>query len=357
MTSEENKRRLRLHFEGPLTRAHTLPSSALVQTLQQLQRVVHLLAMSEEGREVRQRARVTFDIERRFPLVCGVPEEGGYALPLEIGDASHQFFDESSITTVASKANDLIRAVNSGNAGRIRELIPESYFRENILTAFSSMIPSQRSGVVVSIEDYRNQKLLDGGTARERIEQLTLRPEPSLDVTLAYVTGSLIEMKFQERRLRLKLLGSGRALDASYSDDFEPVLLNHPRDLIQVHGNVVYDEGGWPSSISDVDEVLEVDESPMEIISVDFAESVLTPKKPLSFPVTFDEESNTYEIQGDFDILAYAATRPELEAQLYSELIMLWKEYALVDPNLLTTAARSLREKLLDAFEDLKNAS
>jgi hypothetical protein len=40
-------RDLRLHFEGPLTRDHTLPAPALVQALQQLQRVVHLLAIPQ----------------------------------------------------------------------------------------------------------------------------------------------------------------------------------------------------------------------------------------------------------------------------------------------------------------------
>jgi hypothetical protein len=91
--SDEGTRHFRLHFEGPLTRGHAVAASALVQALQQFQRVVHLLAMADEGREVRQRARVTHDIDRRFPLVCGVPQEGGYALPVVLGDTFHQLFD------------------------------------------------------------------------------------------------------------------------------------------------------------------------------------------------------------------------------------------------------------------------
>src|ERR1700733_6150907 len=93
MPDEEPSRLFRLHFEGPLTRDHAVPAPALVQALQQFQRIVHLLAMAEEGREVRQRARITHDIDRRFPLICRIPQEGGYALPVVLGDTAHQLFD------------------------------------------------------------------------------------------------------------------------------------------------------------------------------------------------------------------------------------------------------------------------
>ena len=78
-----------LHFEGPLTQAHTLPATALVQALQNFQRAIYLLAMAEKGQEVRQRARIPREIEKRFALVCQVPAEGGYALPVVIGDTGN----------------------------------------------------------------------------------------------------------------------------------------------------------------------------------------------------------------------------------------------------------------------------
>jgi len=357
MAGEEKPRRFRLHFEGPLTRDHTLPASALVQALEQLQRIVHLLAMAHEGREVRQRARVTHDIERRFPLVCLVPEEGGYALPVDLGDTSHQLFDEQTVHAVAKRAREVITAVNSADGAALTLLIPDSYFRRSVLAAFSDLQPPRRSGVVVSIEDYKQQKLLDGETAQARIEQLLTRPEPSPAATPAYVTGALIEMKFQERRLRLQLLGSGRALDATYSEDFEPILLNHPRELIQVHGNVVYAEDRSPSSISDVDEILEVDDSAIEVLSISSNDVTIQARRPLSFAVTFDETSQVYEATGLFGVLIGGLTRPELETQLDAELAMLWREYAQANPEILTNAAKELREQLLAAFEEASHAT
>jgi hypothetical protein len=355
--SDEDGRRFRLHFEGPLTKGHSVPAPALVQALQQFQRAVHLLAMAEEGREVRQRARVTHDIDRRFPLVCGIPQEGGYALPVILGDTTHQLFDAPVIEAVAGRTRNVLKAVNSGDEAELKRLVPDSYFRRGILTAFTTMQPARRAGVVVSIEDYREQKLLDGATARSRIEHLLVRPEASPAANPSYITGALVEMKFQERRLRLQLPGTGRALDASYSDDFEPVLLDHPRELIQVHGNVVYGEDGSPTSISDVDEILEVDEGAIEVRAIVQSGITLQARQPLSFVVVFDKDAQIYEASGPFEITLGAQTRPDLESQLDAELGMLWREYALADSGSLTSAAIRLKQELLDAFEGSSDAT
>jgi hypothetical protein len=334
-----------------------VPAQALVQTLQQFQRVVHLLAMAGEGREVRQRARVTHDIDRRFPLVCRVPEDGGYALPVVLGDTTHQLFDAPIVEAVAERTRGVLQAINSADESELRRLLPESYYRRSVLTAFATMQPAKRSGIVVSIEDYREQKLLDGATAQSRIEQLLIRPQASPAAGPSYVTGALVEMKFQERRLRLQLLGTGRALDANYSDDFEPVLLDHPRELIQVHGNVVFGEDGLPTSISDVDEILEVDDSAIEVRAITLGTQVVPARQPISFVVTFDQETQYYKAVGLFDIDLWAQTRRELEGALDAELAMLWQEYAMATMTDLTASARRLKQDLLAAFEGAADAA
>ena len=357
MPEEENQRRFQLHFEGPATRTHTLPASALVQALQQFQRIVHLLAMAKEGREVRLRARVTHEIERRFPLVCGVPANGGYTVPVVLGDSSQMLFSSLVIDPVADTVRNVLCAANDADQAKIAELIPDRGYRAGVLACFGAMQPPQWSQISVSVEDHRSQKLLDGSVARARIEALRARPVRPLASPPSYVAGTLIEMKFQDRRLRLQLLGSNRSLDATYSDDFEPVLLQHPRELIQVHGNVVFGEDGTPTSISDVDEILEVDDSTIEVRSLEIDNRTIRATMPLNFLVTFDQDSKTYEATGPFDIEVDAETRRELEAQLDAELTMLWREYALADPITLTVAAQKLREALLAAFQDSIDAA
>lgn len=355
---DEHVRRFRLHFEGPVTRDHTLPAPALVQALQQFQRVVHLLAMAEEGREVRQRARVTHDIERRFPLVCRIPEDGGYALPVDLGDTTHQLFDAQAMIKLSEHTRDVIGAVNDGDSAELIRLIPDRAFRKGVVSAFSTMQPPKRSGIIVSIEDYRHKKLLNGIGAEERIKALLSQQANDTAMMMpAYVTGTLIEMKFQERRLSLQLLNTGRALEANYNDDFEAVLLDHPRDLIQVHGNVVYGSDDIPVAISDVDQILDIDDSPIEVRTINVDGILLqSNSQSISFTVTFDRNDQVYEASGPFGIAVGAETRPDLEQQIDDELTMLWREYATADPAELTRAAQKLRNELIAEFMDISDA-
>jgi len=357
MSPEEKPLDMRLHFEGPSTSGHTLPSAALIQALQQFQRIIHLVAMADEGREVKSRARVTREIEQKFPLICHLPAEGGFAMPLAIGRTGDQLFDAEEINSIAQKTRRVIRAVDRGNMAALTEQLPDSYYRRGVVAAFSAMQPRTSSGLYVSIEDHNKQTLLDGKSVREKIEELSVKPVLQ-DAALAYIAGTLVEMKFSERRLRLSLANQKRSLEATYNEDFEPTLLQNPRERLQVHGNIMYDSDGLPMSISDVDDILEIDESPVEVSFVDMKTHVLRPKTPLRFQVTFDIEENIYEATGDFDIILGAETRPQLESYINDELAMLWREYALADDNSLTRAAQELKAKLRASFvEDTANAN
>jgi len=356
-TDEQNSRQMRLHFEGTATCGHTLPASALVQALQHFQRMVHLLAMAQEGREIQQRARVTRDIERRFPVICRLAEEGGYAQPIDIGDTSNHLFDEQAVLDVAKKTRQVIDAVNTSNVSELVRIVPDHFFRRSVLAELEDMQPPPHSGVIISIEDFQNRKLLDGATAQEKIRQILAPQNAEVCLPdLGYVTGTLIEMKFNERRLSLKLLRNNKSLNANYSEDFEPVLLSHPRELIQVHGNIVFDDSGCPLSVSDVDEVLEIDESPITIFRVEKESLALKAKTPLSFSVVFDKETELYGVVGPFDIDLCDFTRPCLEDQLYETIVMLWNEYAKVDPSVLTADAQLLRRELLECIEEASHA-
>lgn len=313
--------------------------------------------MAESGKEVRQRARIPRDVEKRFALVCQVPSEGGYALPILLGDTSGLLLDSYNVYGVSRKIKEIAKAIDAGDAEMLNEYLPDRYYRRGVISAFNEMQPPKNSGVVIHLEDYRESVILDGRSAKDRIDMLRIAPEPAIPITSGYVAGELVEMKFQERRLKLKLPNTGRLLEAIYSEDFEPVLLNHPREMIQVHGNITYDSDGVSTSISDVDEILEVDDSPIDIIQIEVGGRQYRSKRHISFAVTFDDESQLFATEGDFGVTIGAETRPHLESQLYDELSMLWAEYVEVSEDSLTSSAKSLRRKLLNSFEVLQDAS
>ena len=123
-------------------------------------------------------------------------------------------------------------------------------------------------------------------TAEERLNPLLAEPA-TIAIHPRLVTGRLDALDFQTRMLRL-YLPNGRLVSATYDEDFEPILLANPRELIQVRGEAVLNEDGSLKQINNVREIIEVDTSPLTVESfiVDKAKRVAA--KPFDFQVTFE---------------------------------------------------------------------
>ena len=142
-------------------------------------------------------------------------------------------------------------------------------------------------------------------------------------------------------------------MEATYAAEAETALLNHSKRLIQVRGDIRYDAAGEPVSIAEIDEVAELDESPMKVEevvyrNVRYRRYRATP--PLRFNVTFDRADAFYDLQGPFHILLSADSREELVDALEAELRMLFADYAEEDPANLASDAKKLREELRSRF-------
>ncbi len=86
LPGDESPLRFDLRYTGEsVKRSGAIPAAVLAQALGGLQRLVHLLAMRQEGRELNKRARATADIQLRFPVLCLPPKEGSYLSPTVIG--------------------------------------------------------------------------------------------------------------------------------------------------------------------------------------------------------------------------------------------------------------------------------
>ena len=142
----------------------------------------------------------------------------------------------------------------------------------------------------------------------------------------------------------------GRTLKATYGAEVEAALLDHPRGLIEVRGNICYDAAGEPVSIAAIDEVAEVDESPMEVKEFVYrgVRHVATP--PLRFDVTFDGADALYDVEGPFDVMLSAESREDLADALEAELNLLFADYAEADPAHLSSDAKQLRDQIRGLF-------
>ncbi|PRZ45310.1 hypothetical protein [Tritonibacter scottomollicae] len=344
--SAMDERNIRLHFEGPRTAGHTLPAQVMVRALDNIQQIVYLLAKQERGDVMKQRARVSREVEKTFALICQIPESGGYALPQEIGDPSEDFFNEDEIKSVANKFTLLTEAIEAGNVTDVSQVVPDHVYRSAILKRYKAAQPPKRSGLILSIEDYKQRCLLGGKDALDKIENIEAAGKVhELGETPGYLIGTLVKMDFVQRSLSLKLL-SGRTVQAFYQDDFEPTLLENARGQIQIHGNIQYDEKSDPTLVSDVDDVTELDLSTITVKNFEHNDGYLSVYPPLSFEIELDEESGFLSTSGDFGILVCAETRSALEDEIDEALKMLWIEYAQEKDKALSPKAIELAKEL-----------
>lgn len=89
-----------LVFSGEIA----VPAVVLNHVLEGMQRAIHLLAMDYEKVEVRQKERISRDIERKYTLFCMPPQSGSLVVPTVIGDPNADLFAPEDIKTVK---NDL----------------------------------------------------------------------------------------------------------------------------------------------------------------------------------------------------------------------------------------------------------
>ena len=164
-----------------------------------------------------------------------------------------------------------------------------------------------------------------------------------------HLVGTLLRMDFVEQSVALEHR-DGRTLKGTYVAESEAALLRHPRELVQVRGNICYDAAGEPVSIGKIDEVAELDESPMEVEEIANGDVRYVANTPLCFDVAFDREDLFYELQAPFGILLSADSREDLADALEGELRLLLADYAEGDPEQMSSDAKKLREQIRGRF-------
>ncbi len=347
---QRQDRGLQLKFGGKTTEGNFVSVTVLTQSLQSLQRAVHLLGMLHEGREIRQRARPSAEIEKRYAVLCQLPEEGSYIEPVVIGDTSQRLFDLAAVEAVTERFHDLLSAIADEDGERIRTVLPHPGYRTSILEALRKMAPPKRSGVEVTLQSRSGYDLFVPTKFAKFMDNLSAAP--TVDATVTTITGRLIGIDFSSNRLRLHYPPTCQELQCFYHREVEDMLLDKPREFIQVVGQVVLNAEREPVRINEVEKIIEVDLSVIEIDGFDVDDKRVVAKQPVSFQPVLDETSQYYELQdAPFGIQLLAGLREELEVDLYDELDFLWRQYAAESDDELTEDALELKQQLLGTFE------
>jgi hypothetical protein len=260
-------------------------------------------------------------------------------------------FDPSDLAAVTQQHIDVLEAITAGDTAAFRKTVKSPSLRRLLIGEFFKMQPPHRSGLVLNIEDSARRKLFTSTQAVRGLAAIAEDQAVPVTIKQQTVIGRLDLLDFINRTLRLQL-PDGRTLSGTYADNYEPMLLENPREFIQVRGEAVLDEEGRLRELKNIQEIFEIDSSPVTVLSFQVDGTERHAAAPIDFAVTFDPESESYLATGPFHMLCVAPTREALEQELQSTLAYLWAEYVLAAPEALTEDALTLRSELLSAFPE-----
>ena len=354
-------RELQLKFGGKATEENVVPVVVLAKSLQSLQRAVHLLGMYQEGKKVRQRVRVPAEIEKRYRILCRLPEEGSYIAPLTIGDTSQDLTD-TAFGAVTGDLHYLLSGIEAQDSSLVCSVLPDPNYRTRFLEELLNMTPPKKSGIDIALQSRTGDDLYVPNKDANFLENMinghidadsfvNLRYH-IVGIEIATITGNLIGIDFDRRMLRLLYPPTKRELQCHYQPEVEETLFINARELIQVVGQTEIDVNGEPKRIHEVEKIIEVDLSDIEIDSFEVGGKRIIAKQPVIFKPMLDNTYQHFTLQDSlFGIQLLAGGREELKIDIYDELDLLWRQYAEERDEVLSDDALKLKNQLLDAFE------
>jgi len=331
---------------------HALEAKILADALYGVQRSVYLIAMAREQREIRQRARIPKDIEKIFPIVCLPAEEGSYSLPFSIGldNPSLVQFDSETIEIFVEDIKSILSAISKGDDELFESIVPRLQYRQLIVDSIKKSFPKTETGVSFSILDKDRRTIFSGRKSESYLASFNALQLP--EDRFGVITGHLRVIDLGANSIKIQHPVSERMLECYYREEIEPLLLDNPRELIQVIGRIEFDSNDNSHRIVDVQDIISVELDELEIAALYMGNQKIVAKEPLLFSPSLDETMQLFVLKyEDLGIDIAALTRSDLEEMLVDEMKMLWAEFAIETDSKLTRDGLGIKRKMLELFE------
>lgn len=342
MVSKGGERLYWMHFKVENGGAHVVPAPVLVEAVASIQRVVYLLAKFKRGEELGQRASFSRGLREAFALQCRVPERGSYAMPFEIGGGEHSPLLPQEADDVDRLFRRVTAAVGGGDTDGVRALVPNPRYLDGLAQAYLKAAPPRRSGLTYRIEDHRRRRILDSRKSEPTLDDLRRDIGRKPRVREGTISGMLVGMDFDERRIRLTR-PDGKSVSAYYDEESERPLIEHRRGWIELTGDVLYDADGRAVSVTHAREFVISAEDTIELRDVNLYSVPYRASPPLRFNVRYDPEDELYDLDGEFGITVSAYSQSDLHHELQEALSILWIEYGEESPDRLSPKAQQLQ--------------
>lgn len=347
----ESERTMTIQFTGRADDAHKVPASVLNQVLTGLQRSIHLLAMQHQEIEIRRKERISSELEDKYVLFCEPPEPGSFRIRASLGDPLSDLFAASDIQAVSERLQDFCIAAQQRDEHTIRSIMPDRSRRKRLLEALGKTVPKSSTGIHVNLA-WNGKPFLESQNLEPALKGLM--PITATAEEIQTVTGRLIRIDFEERKVTIQYRPSEREMECFYEESVEEMLLGRPRELIQVTGVIRLDENGQPKKIVDVQLIRELDLSRFYRESFRTPTSVLLFEPPLVLEPELVEDEQLISLKHEtLGIDVVAPTIEELSECLDAEVLMLWRNYALADDAILSPKSLELKRNLLSRIKEV----
>ena len=331
-----------LTLVGGETADHTVSADVLLRALDHLQRIVYLIAASEERRPIHERLSLPDAIRKRHGLRCGVPKESSYAIPLSTGPSSPLLGTEPGPSTL-ERTLKVLGSAASGSWSELARVVPDPKYLGRVLVELQAMLPRPGDRWGIALRVGADRVALDSKTYRAVRDYVS--PDLAED-TVMTVTGDLVRVDIAGRRVVIRYRPTGREIPCFCEPSALESVLENWSEPIQVTGRFTLDRTGHPIRLNNVTRVEPIDLSPMTFERIEWAGRQLTIDPPLTLEPLMDEESGQLYMLTEvgLGIDVFARTREEVIDELAEQLLFQWDVYALETPENLSPGARRLRE-------------
>lgn len=354
MTNPDGKIAFSLHIETGTDNGDAVPAAVLAQILTSAQRSFELIGVHVEGRTIQQRARISATTRSRFQLVCRLPVPGCYAVPIELG--GNDLLAEH-ITAAMDVFKKIIGGITNRDSVVIGKAMPDVGLRHRLLEAIRGMTPRADAKWSLKLWDAGSIEFGELNTDSDATIRAAIVPADE-QAESQVVTGYLTNINFTNRIVTIFYPPTKREMECVYDDAVEDLLIENRRDLIQVTGLMVLDDTGVPKKITNVNDISELDLSPLVIDTVKVGKSVLKAKRNITLePATDETKQLICVMNAELGIDAFARTRDALVSELNEQIGMLWQEYALVADDALDGVAIKMKQALLAAFSEVAHGA
>ena len=353
--TDTNSEFIELHFLKQYgSTISQIPISTLILSLGGIQKAVYLLAEQQESFETSRKKRLPSYFKKRYEIQCSVPTKGSYVQVIQIGDAHADLFAPEPVANVTKTLQECFRIFREQTYENLKKFVPDSLRRSSLINALKQIIPKKGSGILLDI--YKDKECI---LPTDKLYSVITKWQSSIqsEESIGTVTGKLLKIDFSEHKITILYHPTQRELECFYDESIEDLLLENPRELIQVTGQIILDEDDHPKKITEVENIQELDLSPIEIDEILVNNKLLKFNSLQIFIPKLDETQQLLCIQDDnLGIDVCAEAHDDLYELLLQEIEILWFEYALENDDSLTNSALDLKKKLLTLITEVPDA-